>query len=123
QGHLDHALAVYKALRSAPQIRPDLVVGHMSYGTMLYLRNLYDCPFVGYYELLPPPFWGPGMVLRPEFPPPEGVRLFNATYHTLTYLHLHAVDAVYTPTHYQRGTAPAELCPKVRVIFDGVDGE
>jgi glycosyltransferase involved in cell wall biosynthesis len=121
QGLLDHLFAVYKGLRGLPQIRPDLVVGHMSYGTMLYLRNLYDCPFVGYYELLPPPFWGPDLVLRKEYPPPEGVRLFNATYHTLTYLHLHAVDAAYTPTHFQLNTAPAEMRHKFRVIFDGVD--
>jgi glycosyltransferase involved in cell wall biosynthesis len=118
---LDHMAAIYKGLRGAPQIRPDLVVGHMSYGTMLYLRNLYPCPFVGYYELLPPPFWTDGLVLRPEYPPPEAVRLFNATYHALTYLHLHAVDAAYTPTNFQLMTAPAEMRHKIRVIFDGVD--
>ncbi len=118
---MEHLAAVYRGLRGATQLRPDLVVGHMSYGTMLYLRNLYRCPFVGYYELLPPPFWGDGLVLRPEFPPPEGVRLFNATYHALTYLHLHAVDAAYTPTHFQLETAPPELRHKIRVIFDGVD--
>jgi glycosyltransferase involved in cell wall biosynthesis len=121
QHNLDHMLAVYKGLRSNPQVRPDLVVGHMSYGTMLYLRNLYECPFVGYYELLPPPFWGDQMVLRKEFPPPEGVRLFNAIYHAPTYLHLHAVDAGYTPTAFQLSTAPPELRYKLRVIFDGVD--
>jgi glycosyltransferase involved in cell wall biosynthesis len=121
QGHLEHLGAVYTGLRSVPQLKPDLVVGHMSYGTLLYLRNLYDCPFVGYFELLPPPFWTDGLVLRKEYPPPEGARLFNATYHALTYLHLHAVDAGYTPTHFQLGTAPAELRHKLRVIFDGMD--
>jgi glycosyltransferase involved in cell wall biosynthesis len=120
----EHMTAIYKGLRGTPQIRPDLVVGHMSYGTMLYLRNLYPkAAFVGYYELLPPPFWSDGLVLRKEFPPPEGVRLFNATFHTFTYLHLHAVDAAYTPTRYQLGTAPPDLQHKIRVIFDGVDCE
>jgi glycosyltransferase involved in cell wall biosynthesis len=119
----DHLLAIYRGLRGVPQIRPDLVVGHMSYGTMLYLRNLYPCPFVGYYEMLPPPFWTDGLVLRKEYPPPEFVRLFNATYHALTYLHLHAVDSAYTPTHYQLSTAPQELQHKINVIFDGVDTE
>jgi glycosyltransferase involved in cell wall biosynthesis len=121
--NLEHLLAVYKALRTVPHLRPDLVVGHMSYGTMLYLRNLYDCPFIGYYELLPPPFWSEAMVLRPEFPPTEGVRLFNAVYHAITYLHLHAIDAGYTPTEFQRGTAPVELRHKLRVIYDGVDAD
>jgi glycosyltransferase involved in cell wall biosynthesis len=117
----NHAAAIYKGLRGVPKLRPDLVVGHMSYGTMLYLRNLYQCPFVGYFELLPPPFWSDAMVLRKEFPPPEGVRLFNATYHTLTYLHLHFCDAGYTPTWFQLSTAPTELQHKLKVIFDGVD--
>jgi glycosyltransferase involved in cell wall biosynthesis len=121
QALLGHLEAVYRCLRNTPQIRPDLVVGHMSYGTWLLLRNLYDCPFVGYFELLPPPFWGDGMVLRKDFPPPESVRLFNATYHALTYLHLHAMDAGYTPTQFQLNTAPPELRHKLRVIFDGVD--
>lgn len=119
----EHAIAVYRGLREAKNLRPDLVVGHVSYGTWLYLRNLYPGPFVGYFELLPPRFWGPEMVLRREFPPTEEVRLFNATYHLFTYLHLHAMDAGYTPTHYQLSLAPAELRHKIRVIFDGVDTE
>jgi len=121
QGLLDHVIAVYRSLRNLPRIQPDLVVGHMSYGTMLYLKNLYKCPFVGFYEMLPPPFWSAGMDYRKEFPAPEGVRLFNATYHTLTHLHLHAVDAVYTPTAFQMGTAPKEWHYKFKVIHDGMD--
>src|SRR5436305_8373305 len=45
QGLLDHMLAIYKGMRGAAQLgTPDLVVGHLSYGTLLYLRNLYQCP-------------------------------------------------------------------------------
>jgi glycosyltransferase involved in cell wall biosynthesis len=122
-GLLEHLAGVYAGLRSVPQVKPDLVVGHTSYGTMLYLKNLYSCPFVGYFELLPPPFWSEQLSLRPEFPAPEAVRLFNATYHSLTYLHLHVIDAGYTPTQYQLSTAPPELLHKLRVIFDGMDTE
>jgi len=122
-GMMAHMKAVYRGLKSAPQIQPDLVVGHMSYGTMLFLRNLYRCPFVGYFELLPAPFWTEGLSLRPDYPPPEETRLFNATYHTFTYLHLHAVDAAYTPTNFQLHSAPPELRYKIRTIFDGVDTE
>jgi glycosyltransferase involved in cell wall biosynthesis len=100
-----------------------LVVGHTSYGTMLYLKNLYSCPFIGYFEMLPGPFWSEGLTLRKEYPATENVRLFNATYHALTYLHLHAVNAAYTPTCWQLGTAPPELQAKIRVIFDGIDTE
>lgn len=93
----------------------------MSYGTMLYLRNLYKCPFIGFFELYPPPFWTDKMVLRPEYPPPEGVRLFHATYHALTALHLLAVDAAYTPTEFQKNTAPPELRHKITVLHEGVE--
>lgn len=123
QGMLDHLAAVYRALRSVPQVQPDLVVGHVSYGTMLYLKNLYKCPFVGYFELLPPPFWSEELSFRKDFPAPESARLFNAIYHTLTHLHLNVIDAGYTPTHYQLSTAPAEYRQKLRVIFDGTDTE
>jgi len=118
---IEHMNAIYRGLRQAPRIKPDIVIGHMSYGSMLYLRNLYDCPFVGYFELLPPPFWSKELALRPEFPPTEESRISNATYHTFTYLHLHACDAGYTPTYFQLNTAPAELRYKLRVIFDGID--
>lgn len=128
EGLMAHLAPVYGGMKNMPQLKPDwippdLVVGHMSYGTMLYLRNLFDCPFVGYFELLPPPFWSDKLILRKEFPPPEMVRLFNATYHALSYLHLHMVDAGYTPTQYQLGTIPAELQYKFRVIHDGIDTE
>ncbi len=121
QGLLDHALAAYKGLRSVPQVQPELVIGHVSYGTMLYLRTCYKCPFVGYYEMLPPPYWSDELAYRREFPPPDYVRLFNATYHALTYLHLHAVDAVYTPTRFQMSTAPTEMQHKFKVLPEGID--
>src|SRR5947208_1355198 len=37
QALFDHAAAVYRGLRDAPQMKPDLIVGHVSYGTWLYL--------------------------------------------------------------------------------------
>jgi glycosyltransferase involved in cell wall biosynthesis len=120
-GLIEHMEAIYRGLSGVNNLRPDLVVGHMSYGTMLYLRTLYDCPFVGYYEYLPPPFWSAELALRPEYPPPDHTRHFNALYHTFTLQHLLACDAAYSPTHFQRSTAPSELQHKIRVIFDGVD--
>ncbi len=119
---IDHAHAVYKGLRTAPQLTPDLVVGHMSYGTMLYLRVLYpEAKFVGYYEIVPERFWTDEMNLRKDYPCPEPIRLFNGIYHALTYLHLLACDGGYTPTHFQLGTCPKELQHKLRVIHDGID--
>lgn len=123
QGLQNHMMAIYKGLRSHPEIKPDLVVGHMSFATMLFLRNLYNCPFLGYYEMSLAPFWGEGLEFRKEFPPTEELRIHNAMFHTFMYLQLHACDGGYTPTEYQLSTCPKELQYKLRVIFDGVDCE
>ncbi len=117
-----HMEAVYVGLKGQPQIRPDLVVGHMSYGTMLYLKNLYpEAKFVGYFEILPGDFWTDALSLRKDFPATEAVRIHNATYHFFTHLHLHCCDAGYTPTQYQFSTCPPEYRHKLRVIHDGID--
>lgn len=120
-GLMEHLGAIYRGVRGLPELQPDLVVGHLSYGTLLYLRDLYPVPFVGLFEIYPGPFWGDGMVLRKEFPPPEPVRLFHSTYHALTLMQLHAVDVAYAPSRAQRDMAPAELRDKIRVMPEGVD--
>jgi glycosyltransferase involved in cell wall biosynthesis len=122
--HTEGALSVYASLKGLPQIQPDLVVGHMTYGTLLYLKVLYPkAKFIGYYELMPPPFWSDAMALRKEYPPPEHTRLFNATFHAMNLLQTPMLDAAYTPTQFQFNNAPDELKSKLRVIFDGVDVE
>ncbi len=117
-----HMKAIYLGLRGAPQFKPDLVVGHMSYGTWLWLRALYpNARFIGYFEILNEPFWKESLSMRHDFPVTETVRIFNAMYHAFTHLHLHACDAFYTPTNYQMGTCPQEWRHKGRVIHDGID--
>src|SRR5579884_1053452 len=37
----EHMNAVYRTLKSLPQVQPDVVVGHLFYGTLLYLKTLY----------------------------------------------------------------------------------
>jgi len=121
---LEHLKSVYVTLKRIPAIRPDVVVGHLSFGTVLYLRNLYrDARFVGYFEWLPGRFWTDDLVRRPEYPPSDGVRLGMATYHALTTVQLHAVDRAYSPTAFQRASAPPELQYKIETAFDGVDTE
>jgi len=118
---LDHMLGAYRALKEVKGLKPDLVVGHTSFGTSLYLRTLFDCPFVGYFEWLSGRFWTDDLVYRPDYPPGESVRLGMATYHALTYAQLHQVDAAYAPTEFQRSRAPAELQGRIRTQFDGID--
>jgi glycosyltransferase involved in cell wall biosynthesis len=118
-----HMAAIFQGLRSTPQIQPDLIVGHTYFGSLFFLRQLYKCPMVGYFEWLPPPYWTDEFALRPDFGPNEEERLAAAAGHVMNYRLLHLIDAAYTPTHFQRETAPPELKHKIEVIHDGIDTE
>ncbi|MGH7169521.1 MAG: hypothetical protein ACRELG_04500 [Gemmataceae bacterium] len=62
-----HTHAVYDALRARPDIRSDLIVGHSGFGSTLFLRELYDCPLVNYFEYFYLPH-DSDMDFRPDFP-------------------------------------------------------
>jgi len=115
-----HCGAVYEALRARPDIRPDLVVGHSGFGSTLFLRELYDCPIVNYFEY----FYrsaGSEMDFRPEFPVHEEKRLRARARNAMILLDLDNCTAGYSPTEWQHGLLPREYQPKVRVIHDGMD--
>src|SRR5262249_51532210 len=62
-----HSAAVYEALKARPDIQPDLVVGHSGLGSVLFLRELYRCPIINYFEY----FYHvrqSDMDFRPDFP-------------------------------------------------------
>ena len=44
-----HMAAILQAAKSLKQqgLRPDLVVGHLCTGTLLYLTTVFECPFLG----------------------------------------------------------------------------
>jgi glycosyltransferase involved in cell wall biosynthesis len=115
-----HTHAVYQALKARPDIRPDLVVGHSGFGSTLFLRELYDCPIVNYFEY----FYrvrDSDMDFRPDFPPSELGRLRARARNATILLDLENCDLGYSPTRWQRDRLPATYHDKVRVIFDGID--
>jgi glycosyltransferase involved in cell wall biosynthesis len=115
-----HTHAVFEALRARPDVRPDLVVGHSGFGSTLFLRELYPCPIINYFEF----FYRPrnsDMDFRPEFPPQEIDRLRARARNAMLLLDLENCDAGYSPTQWQRDRLPRPFHDKVRVIFDGID--
>jgi glycosyltransferase involved in cell wall biosynthesis len=115
-----HTHAVYEALRSRPDVKPDLVVGHSGFGSTLFLRDLYDCPVINYFEY----FYRPrhsDMDFRPEFPSAEVDRLRARARNAMLLLDLENCDLGYSPTQWQRSRLPRLFHDKVRVIFDGID--
>lgn len=115
-----NAAGVYEALRARSDIKPDLIVGHSGFGSTIFLRELYDCPIVNYFEY----FYRPrhsDMDFRPDFPSLEIDRLRAYTRNAMLLADLENCDLGYSPTHWQRDRLPEHYHGKVRVVFDGVD--
>ena len=106
---------------SRPDIQPDLIVGHSGFVSTLYLRELYDCPIINYFEY----FYRTRqseLDFRKDLPQcGEMDRLRARTRNAMLLLDLENCDQGYSPTHWQRDRLPKEFQEKVRVIFDGVD--
>jgi glycosyltransferase involved in cell wall biosynthesis len=115
-----HSHAIYEALRARPDIKPDLIVAHSGFLTTAFLRELYDCPHVNYFEYF---YWttGSDMDFRPEFPYPEINKLRARARNATLLLDLDHCDVGYSPTNWQRSRLPKTYHDKVRVVFDGID--
>ena len=117
-----HTHGVFEACEKNRDLQPDLIVGHSGFGSTLFLRELYDCPIINYFEY----FYrahGSDLDFRPEFPsgPLDTLRSYcrNAT----LLLDLENCTHGYSPTHWQKNLIPQSYTDKVDVIFDGVDTE
>lgn len=115
-----HSHAVYEALEARPDVKPDLVVGHSGFLSTVFLRELYDCPIVNYFEY----FYhthGSDLDFRSEFPSAP-IKLLRARARNATLLlDLENCDLGYSPTRWQHSLLPQPFRGKVRTIFDGID--
>jgi glycosyltransferase involved in cell wall biosynthesis len=124
---ISHCDAVYRTLRSRPDIRPDVIVGHSGFGSTLFLRDLYpDVPVVNLFE------WyyagnddGGHLPVRHDLGRSQGPEVMQRARarNAMMLLDLQNCNAAYAPTLYQRSQFPGEYRPKLDVIFDGIDRE
>jgi glycosyltransferase involved in cell wall biosynthesis len=115
-----HSHAAFQALQARPDIQPDLIVGHSGFVSTLFLRDLYRCPIINYFEY----FYHPtnsDMDFRPDFPVQDLDCLRARARNAMLLLDLENCDLGYSPTYWQRDRLPALFHDKVRVIFDGID--
>jgi glycosyltransferase involved in cell wall biosynthesis len=115
-----HSHAVHEALVARPDISPDLIVAHSGFLSSVFLRELYDCPIVNYFEYYYHTT-GSDMDFRPDFPCSTLGRLRARARNAHLLLDLANCDAGYSPTRWQRSRLPELFRAKVRTIFDGVD--
>jgi glycosyltransferase involved in cell wall biosynthesis len=116
-----HAHAVYERLAAAPDVRPDLIVGHSGFGSTVFLRELYPgVPILNLFEY----FYrttDSDLDFRPDFRGPPLDALRARARNAMILLDLHNCDRGYCPTAWQRSCFPAEYQPKLTTAFDGVD--
>ncbi len=114
------SLGVVEALQARPDIQPDLIVAHSGFLSTVFLRELFDCPIINYFEY----FYhttNSDMDFRPEFCVPLLNRLRARTRNAHLLLDLENCDVGYCPTGWQRERFPTLFHPKLRTIFDGID--
>jgi glycosyltransferase involved in cell wall biosynthesis len=119
-GTLSHAVGVYEALRDRPDVRPELVVSHGSFGSSLFLPHIYDSPIVNFFEY----FYravGQDLGYRPEQSVGEDLLLRYRANNAMSLLDLENCDAAWCPTQHQKGLMPAAYRHKVEVVHDGID--
>jgi glycosyltransferase involved in cell wall biosynthesis len=114
------AHSVYEACLPHRDLKPDLIVGHSGFGSTLFLRELYQCPLINYFEYYYRPH-NSDLDFRVERQVQELDRLRSYCRNAMIALDLNNCDAGYCPTHYQKNTFPRVYGNKLRVIFDGVD--
>jgi glycosyltransferase involved in cell wall biosynthesis len=116
-----HAAGVHEVLAAAPDVRPDVIVGHSGFGSTLFLRDLYPgVPVVNLFEY----FYrteDSDMDFRPDFPPLPADRLRARARNAMILLDLDNCALGYCPTAWQRSRFPPEYLPKLRTLFDGID--
>jgi hypothetical protein len=113
---LRHGKAVADTLpRVMETFVPDLVIGHGSFGTTLYIKDLFGLPVISYVEL-------PGYHMawcRQEFPALLEHKILNTAFQSLVYSACLKSDRVIVPSFHAGNLFPDELKPKIRVRMEG----
>jgi glycosyltransferase involved in cell wall biosynthesis len=101
---------------------PDAIIAHSGFGSSLFLRDLFDCPILNYFEYYYRSH-DSDMDFRPEFPPVQLDRLRARARNAMILLDLQNCTTGYCPTNWQASLFPDEYKSKISVVFDGIDTE
>jgi glycosyltransferase involved in cell wall biosynthesis len=101
--------------------RPDIVVGHLGWGGLLFMKDvLPEVPALGYCE-----FYHRGHDSDLDFdastPVPTEARMQVRVRNAAQLLTLHAIEAGLSPTHWQKEQYPQAVRGRISVCHDGID--
>ena len=121
---LIEAEAVYfaiKELEKENSFKPDIIVGHSSWGSLLYARAA--CPtarIIGYFEwyyCMNPAFEGAWFLGRK----PEEISVILTQRNAALLSQMEACDGMFTPTIWQQSGFPTAYRQRIQVIHEGID--
>jgi len=111
-----HGKGVIDVLSSLVQSYPiDVVVGHASFGTTFFVKELLNLPVISYVEL-------PGYYMtycRKEFPTIDEHRFLDVSFKSLVYTSVIHSDLAIVPSQHAKEFFPPELQSKIRVQMEG----
>jgi glycosyltransferase involved in cell wall biosynthesis len=101
--------------------RPDIVVGHIGWGSMMFVKDvLPSVPALGYCEF----FYraeGADVGFAPDDNPDTETRKRLRLRNIAQLLSLEAIDGGISPTHWQKSLYPAAVQNRIAVCHEGVD--
>lgn len=99
---------------------PDIIVGHTSFGGLLFMRDVFPTArIVGYCELYSSPDYVPASTEVRKVSTDYKASLRSLNFHKLMQMEL--MDVGVTPTEYQRDSHPDLVKDKLKVLHEGVD--
>ena len=100
--------------------RPDLILGHVGWGELTFLKQIWpQVPILGYFEY----FYlatGGSVGFDPEFPASDHAPFIMHARNAVNYANIQTVDLGQTPTLWQRDTFPESFRAKLYVCHDGI---
>ncbi len=116
------AARVAQSLRTQRNFIPDVVFGHLGWGEMLFLKQVWpEARHIGYAEL----FYSPRNLdtdFDSEFRNDALSTRLWVTSRQASHLHaIHQCDKALSPTQWQASTFPDYLQPRISIIHDGID--
>lgn len=112
------AMAVRKIL--ATGFVPDIVIGHVGWGEMTFLRQvLPDTPMIGFFEYYYSVHGGP-VGFDPDSPPSDHAPFLMQSHNAVPLANIDVVDLAHSPTMWQRNRFPTSFHDKMYVCHDGI---
>ena len=115
-----YAVAMACQKLEAEGFRPDIVIGHVGWGELTFLKQVWpDVPLLGYFEYF---YLAEGGVMGfdPEYPAGETSKYVMHARNALNYMNIATCDLGQTPTHWQHQTYPEAMRDKIYVCHDGI---